>query len=317
MRVLIVATCLVASLHAHASGRIELWVRSAGTYGGAATPQFVGTAVDLADLTPTEIEADDLQFRSREKFRGVPIQELWENFAVPLECDGAVLHFRNGMAVTYPFRDRAVVARLGLFVATAIWEASAESGNWSSSFPTASRGATDSHPVFFEGNKVVSKTRWHPSVRTKAADEFSPWEYIDNLTGVEFVRMSAYWDQFRVGDATATKGLELFRERCNFCHGVRGVGARYGWDYVTPLPVYQQRDPDSLLLHLKYRPLDGSTRGPKMPVFKDATLSEARALHAWMRAVSEHALREYLPIDFSRSALRLAPTGPSTRQRTN
>ncbi len=299
MRIAALCTCLLAAAPVEASGQIDLWVRPAGTYGtDGATPQARHTTVNLADLTAQELVADDVQFREKMKFRGVPIDALWGGFAIPPECDAAILHFRNGMAVPYTLNDKAAAAKLGLFVATAFWESTESGGTWSSVFPTVTRasGASgDSRPVFFEGNKVVSLTRWHPALNPKSAEEFSPWQHIDNLTGVEFVKLGAYWNQFRVGEGAAVKGFEVFRGRCQFCHGARGVGASYGWDYVRPLPVFEQRDPDSLLMHVKYRPYDAAAKGLMMPAFKDVTPAEAKALHAWMKALADKPLRPYAP----------------------
>lgn len=299
MRVLTLMTCLWAAAPAQASGQIALWVRGDGTYGtDRAVAQGTRSTVNLGDLTATELETEDLQFRARTRFRGVPIENVWAGFSIPAECDTAILHFRNGMAIPYALKDKAAAAKLGLFVATSVWEPSDSGGAWSSVFPTVTRAAGsagDSRPIFFEGNKLVSLTRWHPALNSKSAEEFSPWQHIDNLTGIEFVQLAAYWNQFRVGEGAAVKGFEVFRGRCQFCHGARGVGASFGWDYVKPLAVYEQRDPDSLLMHVKYRQYDAAAKGLMMPAFKDVTAAEAKALHAWMKALAEHELRPYAP----------------------
>src|SRR6476620_7351396 len=57
----------------------------------------------------------------------------------------------------------------------------------------------------------------------------------------------------------------LFRF-CQFCHGVHKVGAKFGWDFVEPTPIWSlHKPPKNLFLHIAYKPLDAAERVLMMP----------------------------------------------------
>ena len=171
---------------------------------------------------------------------------MLERVAPDASVDLAILHFANGMAVPIPFRDAAVMKRLDPFIARGM-----ETTPRGPSVPPSSRiagralsEAADPRPIVFSGNKLVVAVRWHPAVAAAAQPAFSPWRHIDTLTSIELVASRPYYGQFNVGGGPwAERGLALFKESCQFCHGVRKVGARFGWDFVEPTPIYSYRKP--------------------------------------------------------------------------
>jgi hypothetical protein len=91
---------------------------------------------------------------------------------------------------------------------------------------------------------VVVKELWHPFVPERSSASFSTWSFVDSLTGIEYVRREAWYGMFQPRhDSKSRAGFEVFYGYCQFCHGIRGVGADYGWDYVDPVPLFQYRGP--------------------------------------------------------------------------
>ena len=149
----------------------------------------------------------------------------------------------------------------------------------------------DPRPIAFEGNKIVVGEKSLPELQG-VSSTFSPWLHATSLIGVEFVNIEPYFKQFDFGESA---GLEVFRHRCQYCHGVRGVGASLGWDYVDPLPVYTLRTAETLLNHVKNKKMQALERGLLMPNQKDVSQQEAKALWQWMKAAATNKIRNYKP----------------------
>ena len=122
----------------------------------------------------------------------------------------------------------------------------------------------------FSGNKLVVAVLWHPAVAAAAQPAFSPWRHTDTLTGIELVAAQAYYRQFDVGGGDMVqRGQAVFQQSCQFCHGVRKVGAKFGWDFVEPTPIWSYHRPaKNLFLHVAYKPLDAAERGLMMPAMR-------------------------------------------------
>src|SRR5262249_3936170 len=153
----------------------------------------------------------------------------------------------------------------------------------------------DARPIVFHGNKVVVAERWHPAVAPGAQPAFSPWAHVDTLVAIELAAAAPYYHQFDVGgDPPVQKGLALYEQACQFCHGVRKVGAKFGRDFVEPPPIYSSRKPSrNLFYHVAYKPLDAGARGLMMPAIKSMTEEDAAPLWHWMRAVATKPLPPY------------------------
>jgi mono/diheme cytochrome c family protein len=295
----VVLALLIASAPSAAAtpdaAKIEVWQRK----GSSGSPTRKGVqSFDLDALSTVEIRRADLQYHGWFSYRGVMLQALIDRYAPPPDVDLALLHFANGMQVPYAFRDADFVRRTDAFVARSIRPAPGlpfAAGR----FPAISRareGFVDVRPITFGANKLVVGDAAHPAVAPEARSTFSPWMHVDSLTGIELVSSKAYYAQFDV-DASADvhAGYRLFTETCQFCHGARGVGAAFGWDFVAPVPIYSYRGSKNLFYHVKYKPLDASAKGQLMPALSHMSEQDATNVWRWLRAVATQPMPGYAP----------------------
>lgn len=295
----VVMTLLPSLAEAADAGRVlEVWSRRAGKHAGFSRGRDALSAVDLSKLPQEERTLFDAQLGETHRYRGVPLQAVLEAAPPGKEPDLVVLHFRNGMLVPVPFRDAAVLARLDVFVATAVDVGTRDKPAFTSDFPPLrKKGAEsrDARPLFFDSNKVVVKTRWLPAVGLDGDDAFSPWLHVDRLEGLEYVKAEAWRKQFAYGGAKTQKGVDVFLSRCAFCHGLYKVGADYGWDFAEPIPIASIRPPGALVLHARYREGDAPERGLMMPGIKEFTDADAKALWLWLKAAGDAQPLPYEP----------------------
>ena len=281
---------------------IDVWVRGKDAPGAARGVRLAARTVDLDTLPLETIEIYDAQYQQAHAYRGIFLGALLERVAPDAGTDLAILHFANGMAIPLPFRDREVMKRLDPFVARGM-RAEANGPVVNGLFPRITKkearsdGRADARPIAFTGNKVVVIERWHPAVPAKALGVFSPWVHADTLTGIELASAPAYYSQFDVpGGADVHKGLEQFQQSCQFCHGARGVGAKLGWDFVEPTPMYSYRPkPRNLFFHVAYKPSDAAERGLMMPAMRHMTEADAAVLWRWLKAVATETMPAYSP----------------------
>ena len=299
------ATCLsfpaqaakpAAAPPAAASSSIDIWIRGGGPLQSDNAPRARSQAVNLDALALVDSQRFDAQYGASHAFRGIPLANVIASFAPDAALDVAILHFANGMAVPLPFRDAAVMKRLDPFIARGM-ETHAKGPVRAAFFTEIRRkGSTeDPRPIVFSGNKLVVAVLWHPAVAAAAQPAFSPWRHTDTLTSIELVASRPYYGQFDVGGgAWAERGLALFKESCQFCHGVRKVGARFGWDFVDPTPIYSYRKPTrNLFLHVAYKPLDAAERGLMMPAMRFMSEDDAALLWQWLKAVATKPMPAY------------------------
>ena len=104
-------------------------------------------------------------------------------------------------------------------------------------------------------------------------------------------------DQFEVGGGDPVqRGQAVFQGSCQFCHGVHKVGAKFGWDFVEPAPIWSLHRPSkNLFLHVAYKPLDAAERGLMMPAMSFMSQDDAELLWHWLKAVASNALPPYAP----------------------
>lgn len=233
----------------------------------------------------------DLQVQKRIRVRGILLDRLIQQYNPPTGLDLALLHFENGVIIPYAWRYPTVSKKLRPLVAFS-WKSPS---GWSTVFPMIQTPAipyTMQHPIRFEKNKILVATLEHPGMDKRILKSFSPWQHVGSLLGVEFVHAGAYYKQFTVkGGAEIQKGFELFKRNCQYCHGAREVGAKRGWDFVRPLPVYEhRRNAKRLFNHIKYRITGEQARMPALP---HMTLAEARALWLWLRAIAKQEMPPY------------------------
>lgn len=268
---------------------IPVWRRPSA--GAKAAPVIVS----WASLKLEERTSHDVQLGGERSFRGVPLKTILLTAAQKSQSeDTALLHFKNGMQVPVPLAE-PMLAKLDLFVARAIKDAS---GKFVERFDNVIHERSpwmEQRAITFGTNKLVAKDPFHPSLSVTTG-KFTPWAHVDTLTGIELVNGTAWERTLRVSDdPRVLQGLGAFQQRCQYCHGVRGAGASFGWDFVKPIPVHTWRDAESLLYHVKFRKLTGAEQGLMMPAQPDATIDEVRALWDWMKAVSARELLPYAP----------------------
>lgn len=274
---------------------IEVWTRTPGTY-------FEGKEVIKGDLKKSvinksnaiEVKLKDVQVGKVRTFRGMYLKKIVDDQSPPRGGDEVLLHFQNGMIIPIDLQGDHL-RRSNPFVAIAY---KAESGKWTTSFPEIVRpredNVKDPRPLEFTSNKVIVTSRWHPQVAKQGEGGFSPWLFVDSLTGIEFVNRKAYEKQFEVSDTPVfASGMKVYRERCQYCHSVRGLGARYGWDYVEPLAVYKQKQPENLFFHVTRQKVNSVERGFMMPSQKDLTEKDSKDLWLWMKDEAEKQQKPY------------------------
>lgn len=274
---------------------IAAWQRQAGQYSDIENPER-GTqyAIDPYELKGglRTKKLMDLQYDERRTYRAIPLAALVSAYKAGAKFDMVVLHFENGMRVPVLKSD------LGTLQAYLAAEACDDHGkNCGPSFEPVERHdvyamGQDPRPIQFTWNKLVVAKPWHPVTRKVDRRAFSPWHHTDSLVGLEFVDSEAYYRQFAVG---RSGGDKVFENRCQFCHGARLVGARFGWDFVSPLPLHEKRSAENLLNHVKYPKAMAERLGLQMPPQKDVDASEMKTLWLWMRDVARQRLNSYAP----------------------
>jgi len=280
-------------IYASASS-IGLWTRHSGSYSDDQNPTKSKTqAFEFARGKLVQRRMLDVQYGHTANYRGRPLVDVIKSYQPAVHDDLALLHFANGMIVPVPL-NAADIGRLDAFVAV---EVCAKKDACSSDFPEVAKEDAysvtgDPRPITFTWNKIVVPTLWHPEVPEARQHIFTPWHHVDTLTGIEFVNSTAYYRQFDLAEA---EGLSVFRQRCQYCHSVRYVGARYGWDFVTPLPIFEKRPPEQLLNHVKYPKTMAKRMGLMMPNQSDVTETEMKAIWRWMKKAAGRPLLGYKP----------------------
>ena len=234
----------------------------------------------------------DVQYGEKRAYMGIPLTALMGAYKHRGNHQFAILHFEHGMQVPIRISD---IKRLDLFLATETCRTRA--ADCTTTFEAVERRDVygeeeDPRPLGFSWNKLVVSKRWHPGTRVEEPTGFLPWMHVGTLTGIEFADEGAYNAQFVVG---TSGGEKIFQKRCQYCHGARSVGARFGWDFVSPLPLYEKRPVDNLLNHVKYRKAMAQQMGIQMPPQKDFEPEEVQMLWQWMRDVARQPLKRYTP----------------------
>lgn len=275
---------------------VEIWVRGSTDQDNDDRGRTGRRRVDLDRLPLIEVERRDAQYEEVRRYRGIPLGAILKRYAPDKSLDLAILHFTNGMAVPVPFREAATMKRLDPFIARA-WRSRRGGTLRVGAFPAIAKKDVrdDPRPIEFSGNKLVVAERWHPEVAPGSQPGFSPWAHVDTLVGIELVGGSAYFAQFEVGsEATVKQGLTLFRQNCQFCHGVRHVGASFGWDFVDSSTVFNYQESAAHLYHnAAYKPRNAPELGLMMPALSFLKEADAAAIRAWLQAISKGPMQRY------------------------
>jgi len=274
---------------------VEIWIRGAGPVQGDQAPRARTQKVDLDSLRLVDVKRVDAQYGGTRAMKGIPLASVINSFAPDPSLDLAILHFANGMAIPVPFRDVEAMKRLDPFIARGMETRPGGAVQVGAFAEIKRKGATeDPRPIVFSGNKIVVAALWHPAVAPAAQPAFSPWRHADTLTGIELVAARPYYHQFDVRGVQAQRGLSVFQQSCQFCHGVRKVGAKFGWDFVEPTPIWSYHRPaKSLFLHVAYKPLDAAEKGLMMPAMSFMSEDDAALLWGWLKAVAADPMPAY------------------------
>ena len=295
---LVWAFCLVPDVAWAFSGQVQVWTRRPGNYTSFQRPIPLNKKTLKVSVKEQETRSIyDIQYKKTVHYRGISLSKLLKKYPVPKGVDTALLRFRNGMAVPYPLMMlRAPV--LPVFVAFSRW--SKQRKAWLNTFPLVAKKTPyffrDIRPIRFRDNKVVVTKAWHPSVQGKLSKEFNVWRHVDSLQSIELVNGPAYYKQFGVAKTKLEqRGAKWFQQSCQFCHGARDIGASFGWDFVTPMPIYKYRRSARLYLHIKFRAKDSARKGLMMPAIRSMTMKEAKYLWHWLRAIGTRPMKPYQP----------------------
>ncbi len=279
---LLLATMLPAPARADPVTEIAVWTRGEGD---AATPRRDEIRVRLDAPPLEEIDRVDPQYGTRARYQGFRLEAVLAMYRVPPSADLALLHFTNGMVVPWPFRDAAARKRLDLFVALL---RGAPGEPMSSSFPDVSTGqsAFSTRPTRFAGNKLVAAEAWHPDL-APGGDATSPWFHVASLTGVELVQAVAFRRQLETGHP-GKRGREVFTQSCQFCHGVRRIGASMGPDLLEPVPLHRYRNTGDVFAHARVLGEQRAVR--RMPIIPTLSPRDALDFLTWIRELAGRRL---------------------------
>lgn len=258
---------------------VSIWSRRPGLYGDGKEP---GRGKPMA-IAPDELKLErramhDHQYGREMRYRGLPLTRLLARYKKAAHDDLALLRFENGMQIAVPLDFDA-------FLALEVCE---PKGRCSKDFPAIPKDddfsrAEDPRPITFSWNKIAV---------AQSAAPFSPWRHADTLIGIELVNAAAYDRQFDVDEPI---GYDVFKDRCASCHGVRQVGASFGWDVAGPIPLFEKRPPGQLLNHVKYPKVRALPMGLMMPPQKDVNASDIDEVWLLFRKLARTPLKRYAP----------------------
>lgn len=279
---------------------LRIWKRKPGNYtDGADIPRMHEETLRWNAIAANAKvrKIFDVQYQKEESYKVVRLVDILDLYkATKSGSDLLLLHFQNGMIIPLSLDDTAAFQDK-VYVSTAI----KVEKSWTSDFPTVSRDdpyLRDPRPIRFCGNKMVvtKPLSFRLAEQNKTLSLFTPWRHADSLTGLELADRKAYYDQFDIGkSAQANLGFQVFKNRCQFCHGVQRIGAELGWDYAGPIPAFEKRQPDSLFLHVKYEKVEQFRLGTIMPSQPDMQREEANQLWQWLRDVAKNKTKPYSP----------------------
>lgn len=269
---------------------VQVSTRGSGWYqdNRAVKPTFK-SSINLRQLKVKVKTLYDSQYRQKRTFKGLPLIDVLHQLPKGPEANTALLGFHNGMKIPVNLKD-LYQNPTSLYLATRIKNSA---GKWQRTFPRLRKPnflLKDPRPLTFQGNKLVTN-----QVNKILGEGYglNPLRFANSLVSIEFIQLDAYQRQFKVKGAM--EGHKVFSQRCQFCHGVRDVGASYGWDFVSPIPLYKKRTPESLLFHVQNQKNHALEHGLMMPQQKDMKAQEAKALWQWMKQVSQKNLKPYRP----------------------
>ena len=267
---------------------IEMWLRRPGVT-SSSDAKFNLQKIDLKGMTFDELNTMDIQYGVETRVRGMHLRDLIAAYKpLPLSATMLLLHSANGMVIPLSIprlrTDRQVFIALETFKNKA----------WTSQFPSSIRPdptVKDEHIINFNGNKLVVGSDWRATEST-----FTPWRHFDTLVGIEFAEETPYNEQF----ATTQKSLDqtgrgIFLARCQFCHGLKGVGAKKAPDIQTIITGDDKNSIEKLYQKVAVPKPTYEQLTHAMPKQTNFTKGNAKQLAKWIKAIIPLELKPYTP----------------------
>lgn len=296
--IILLGTALITSNQAILANDLSIsyWIRNVKNYTDIENPRGINKkTIKFNPKKMVEKVFYDAQYKKKFAYKGYYLLQELNQISKGSKLDLMLLHFKNGMIVPLLFKHPKVQTKLNPFIATSI----KIDNKWTDDFPEISRPDTryrDPLPITFDKTKVVVTTNWFPMHPMVNKSGFSPWLHVDSLVGVEIANSTAYYRQFLPKDPEFTSGLKVFINRCQYCHSIRKIGSKFGWDFAGPIPIYKKRTVDSLTSHVKHKKAEPFKLGIRMPHQKDITRSEVDVLWQWMKHMTKQKkLNQYNP----------------------
>lgn len=264
---------------------VDMWIRKPGAASNADAKVNL-QKIDLKGMTFDELKTKDIQYGAEFRYRGMHLRDLIAAYKpLPLTATMLLLHSASGMVL--PLSIPRLRADRQVFIALEIFR----DNGWTSNFPSSIRpdpNVTDEHPLTFAGAKLVVGTDWRATDST-----FTPWRHFDTLVGIEFAEETPYNEQFSLKDKNIDQsGRGIFLARCQFCHGINGLGATRAPDLPSLIGALTI---DKLYNKVAVAKPKYEQLAHAMPQQTNFTKRHAKQLLAWLKATAGQPLKPYAP----------------------
>lgn len=267
---------------------LDIWIRKP-VQNARDNPKGNLISMDIKGLTLDELETFDIQYEKKVKVRGFHLRDIFSIYKpIPENVDVMNLYTKNGMII--PVSIGKLRQNVQVFIATTIFS----NGKWTSEFPTSVRIKEKDKSeitVQFTGAKVVVGEEWRVT-----DNGFTPWRNMDTLTGIELIESGAYSTQFQNINTSkkALYGRLVFLGRCQFCHGVLGIGATRGPNLETVVN-YKAKSAVKDLLQQVTAPGRSQKSPHFMPAQNDFSKRDAKDLISWLATLEGGKPDQYEP----------------------
>jgi mono/diheme cytochrome c family protein len=211
----------------------------------------------------------DVQDGYEHNLRGVSLADLIARARAPKTVDAVVFTYSDGMVVPVRLDQKDEVN--AIFVAL-------EHGNVRDQFTTTYTlhdGSELPCPKIVYGRKVK---------------EYSTWIYPAALSSIRLVNWRAYEAYLaqptrQLPDRT---GWPIYLAHCQNCHGIGGLGAKRGPDFLTDMEAYRRIPPFAVTDVSQHPSLHEKVKGfaeGKMPVLTQVSNQDIATLWRWLHAI--------------------------------